>query len=88
MNPTTPASSGSTALGCVIGFGLSVALVVVLVLFVPTVMFMFGGLVQLVYIIPLVMHFRKRGQTRTITGLIISAGLTLLITAACGSVMR
>jgi len=86
MTPST--SSGSTALGCVIGFGLGVVLTVMLLLFVPVVMFMFGGLVQLVYIVPLVMHFRKRGQTRTVTGLIIAAAMFLLLTATCGMILR
>ncbi len=41
------------------------------------------GLTQLVYVIPFVMHFRKKGRPGIAKGLIIGAALTLLLTGTC-----
>lgn len=41
------------------------------------------GLGQLVYVVPMYLHFRKTGRKRTATGLIIAASITALLNAAC-----
>ncbi|NOT61614.1 MAG: hypothetical protein HOP19_15465 [Acidobacteria bacterium] len=41
------------------------------------------GLVQLIYVIPFVLHFRKKGRPGIAKGLIIGAALTLLLTGTC-----
>ena len=43
----------------------------------------FVGLVQLVYLIPIALYFRRRQQPQTIKGLIIIASITFLLNAAC-----
>ena len=87
MTPTPP-NPGSTLLGCALGFGLSVILIVLLLVAHSTAALLFAGLIQLVYVVPLVMHFRKRGQPNIGTGLIVAASLFLLLTATCGSLLR
>jgi len=86
MTPTPP-NPGSTLLGCALGFGLSVILLVLL-LFAQARVILFAGLIQLVYVVPLVMHFRKRGQPNIAIGIIVAASLFLLLTATCGSLLR
>ena len=44
---------------------------------------MYIGLSQLVYMIPAVLIFRRRGDTETAKGLIVGASLTFLLNAAC-----
>ena len=41
------------------------------------------GLTQLIYMIPAIMRFKKRGEQRTVQGLILGASITFLVCAAC-----
>src|ERR1051326_799608 len=41
------------------------------------------GLTQLIYMVPAIMRFKKRGEQRTVQGLIIGASVTFLVCAAC-----
>lgn len=87
MTPA-PSNLGSTFAGCILGFGLSVMLIMVLLFAQSRILLLFGGLIQLVYVVPLVIHFRKRGQRDIATGIIISASLFLLLSTACASLLR
>jgi hypothetical protein len=41
------------------------------------------GLVQLVYVVPIVLRLRTAGQTSLVQGLIVGAAITFLLSAAC-----
>ena len=41
------------------------------------------GAVQLVYVLPMIWFYRRRGETETVKGVIIAAGIFLLLNAAC-----
>ncbi len=41
------------------------------------------GLIQLLYVVPLVVSAYRRGRTRTKNGILIAAGITLLLNATC-----
>ena len=43
----------------------------------------FIGITQLVYIVPAILFFRKRGRTGIVKGLIIGAAITFLLNVAC-----
>jgi ABC-type glycerol-3-phosphate transport system permease component len=43
----------------------------------------FMGLSQLVYMIPAILIFRRRGATETAKGLIVGASITFLLNATC-----
>lgn len=45
------------------------------------------GLSQLVYMIPAVLIFRRRGDTETAKGLIVGASLTFLLNATCNGLL-
>jgi ABC-type Fe3+-siderophore transport system permease subunit len=44
---------------------------------------MFIGLSQLVYIIPAIIRYRRKGESETVKGLIAGASVTFLLNAAC-----
>lgn len=41
------------------------------------------GLVQLLYVIPLVRHYKRKGLTSTVQGIWIGAGIVFLLNSAC-----
>jgi len=41
------------------------------------------GITQFVYMLPAILIFRKRGQSKTVQGLVIGAAVTFLLSAAC-----
>ena len=41
------------------------------------------GLVQLAYVIPFCRHFKSKGQTNVVKGLIIAASITTLLNVGC-----
>jgi len=41
------------------------------------------GLVQLAYVVPLCLHYKKLGQRNVVKGLIIAASITALLNASC-----
>jgi hypothetical protein len=41
------------------------------------------GLVQLLWILPAILHYRVRGETETVKGLIIVGGLIFLLNVPC-----
>ncbi len=45
------------------------------------------GLSQLVYMMPAILIFRRRGNTETAKGLVIGASLTFLLNAACNGLV-
>lgn len=64
-------------------------MLVVLVMFSQSAtLLMLSGLIQLGYVVPLVIHFRKKGQVNAAAGLIVSAAVFLLLTVACAGMMR
>jgi uncharacterized membrane protein YesL len=85
---------GILGLGLIICWGcniLHLASSWVLVLMVaPVGIVVFGGigLVQLVYIIPLCLHFKRKGQTNVMKGLIIAASITALLNVGCWTQFR
>lgn len=61
-----------------------------LAIFIPPIGFfslIFIGLSQLIYMIPAFIYFRKQGETETAQGLIIGAGITFLLNAACTGIV-
>jgi len=48
---------------------------------------MYLGLSQLVYMIPAILIFRRRGDTETAKGLIVGASLTFLLNANCNGLL-
>ena len=42
-----------------------------------------AGLIQLVYIVPLYLYFRRKGTTETAKGLLIAASLVILVNGFC-----
>lgn len=48
---------------------------------------MYIGLSQLVYMIPAVLIFRRKGGTETAKGLIIGASITFLLNATCSGLL-
>jgi hypothetical protein len=48
---------------------------------------MFIGVSQLVYMIPAILIFRRRGDTRTAKGLIIGAALTFILNSTCNGLL-
>lgn len=48
---------------------------------------MYLGLSQLVYMIPAVLIFRKRGDAETAKGLIVGASITFLLNATCSGLL-
>ena len=53
-------------------------------------MVLFGGigLVQLAYVVPVCLHYRKQGKSNTVKGLIIAASITALLNASCWGALR
>jgi hypothetical protein len=41
------------------------------------------GLVQLLWMLPAILHYRGRGETETVKGLMIVGGLVILLNAPC-----
>jgi hypothetical protein len=41
------------------------------------------GLVQLLWMVPAILHYRGRGETETVKGLMIVGGLVALLNASC-----
>lgn len=92
---------GSIGAGVAMGLGLNVGLLVLLLITAggltdsaePLSAILFGaalgiGLTQLAYIIPMYLLYRKIGQKKTATGLVIVASITALLNAACWGVAR
>ena len=48
---------------------------------------MYIGLSQLLYMIPAVLIFRRRGDTETAKGLIVGASITFLLNATCNGLV-
>ena len=81
MSETSP-SGGSVLKGVAIGLACGVFLMVVIALSF-TFWLVCIGVLQLVYIVPIISSYRKRGETETMKGLIIAAAIVLLLNAAC-----
>ena len=43
------------------------------------------GVTQLIYMIPAILIFKKRGETKTVQGLVIGASVTFLLSAMCSA---
>ena len=88
MMEETTRERGSAAKGLAICWGCNILqLIVGWMLFFspPAAMVVFGGigLVQLAYVIPFCRHFKSKGQTNVVNGLIIAASITALLNAGC-----
>jgi hypothetical protein len=85
---------GNLGLGLLICWGcniLHLASTWVLILMVaPVGMILFGGIgiVQLAYVISLCLHFKRKGQTNVMKGLIIAASITALLNVGCWTQFR
>jgi len=87
---------GSVGKGLGIGFGLTIAGgilgLVLLAVYIGMVILLGIGLVQLCWIIPVSLSYKKRRETETVKGILIAAGITFLLNAGCwgmaGVVMR
>jgi Na+/proline symporter len=87
--PPPPQSQFSTGLGIFLGLLLTLALHVLQLLPVPllfatssnkvALIFFFFGFTQLLYMIPAILYFRRRGERGLIIGLIIGASLTFVL---------
>lgn len=72
--PPFPKTSG-------IGKGIGILALLHLILIVYPTAYFAIGLVQLLYVIPALIYFRKR--TPVLQGILIGAGITFLLNAAC-----
>ncbi|MCA8910254.1 MAG: hypothetical protein KDB82_01000 [Planctomycetes bacterium] len=80
--PQKEPGRGSLALGVALGLGLH------LIWFIFPIAFFFLGVAQIVYDLPLVITFLLRDEKRTVAGVGIAAGITLLLNGLfCGAVM-
>lgn len=95
MNSPNP-SRGSILLGIAIAVGLHLALTGVSVAGMTAIgaasSFVLGpvlaiGLVQWVYVVPAAIILYRRGSTQTMKGLLIAAGITVMINLACTGVV-
>ena len=85
MNPPSP-NLGSTMMGCALGFSLGVLLFILLLLVTRSrAAVLLTGVIQLAYIIPLFIHFRKRGKSDAGAGLVVAASILALLNAACAA---
>jgi hypothetical protein len=53
----------------------------------PLLALFFIGVSQCVYMIPAILHFRKKGETETAKGLLIGASITFLLNATCTAIV-
>lgn len=85
---------GNLELGLLICWGCNIFFLAstwVLMLMVAQVgLLLFGGIgvVQLAYVIPLCLHFKKKGQTNVMKGLIIAASITVLLNVGCWTLVK
>ncbi|HEX3879470.1 MAG TPA: hypothetical protein VHW24_20950 [Bryobacteraceae bacterium] len=93
--PNQPDTS-SFALGCLLAFGATIAAVVLGLIVVNAINrastatlipFTAFGLIQLIYIVPLVVWLRRRGDIRAAAGVITFAAVVFLLNAACWGFM-
>jgi hypothetical protein len=45
------------------------------------------GILQLLWIIPSYLHFRRKGQPETAKGILIAAGIVFLLNAGCWGIL-
>ena len=85
--PAAPPSAGGS-----VGKGILWAIIALVIAAMGSVVAMgipllFIGVVQLAWVIPMVIHFRKKGAPQTANGILIFAGLTFLLNATCWGVV-
>jgi hypothetical protein len=92
--PTTiPPDRGSVltglGMGCLANLGLLLIMWLIVLAFPKGGLYVFSffGLIQLAYVIPMFLHYRKLGAGNTMAGIIIMAALSLLFTASCGALL-
>lgn len=83
-------SRGSVGAGLAVGFGINLLLVVICALFIPVAPYLlpFVGVIQLVYMIPLILRAHRDQLPGQMKGLIIAASITFLLNAACDATLR
>ena len=82
----TPPPSNATSYDWLLGIGLLLLLHLIQIPLAAMTMAMSLlaiGLTQLAYVIPFVIHFRKKDRPGIAKGLIIGAAITLLLTGTC-----
>ncbi len=81
-----PKDKGSILAGvgyCLLGL----ALIALLAGFFFPMLFLFFGAVLMLIAIPMAFTFKKKGQTATVQGILITAGIAFLLNAACFGLM-
>jgi hypothetical protein len=76
-------NAGSMLKGFGIGAGLNILLMVAVAAMVNPIVLIGAGLVQLVWIVPMYLSFRRQGATETAKGILLAAGIVFLLNAAC-----
>lgn len=83
---------GSVRSGCAITIGihlLQIPIAIILSFVEPDLILsplIFIGISQLVYMIPAIIYFSRKGKSESAKGLIIGAAITLLLNAACAGI--
>jgi hypothetical protein len=83
---TEQMNSGSVGKGIGMGAVLTLGCIVASLLLLP--IFLAGiGIVQCLWVIPAYVTYRNRGETETAKGILIAAGLVLLVNGSCWGLM-
>jgi|HubBroStandDraft_5_1064220.scaffolds.fasta_scaffold755229_2 drug/metabolite transporter (DMT)-like permease len=97
LRPSRP-SNDTVLLGCLMGFGTSVAFAVLGIVAALTVdtaghgklsdyLFVGWGVTQWIGIIPLILNDRSKGRHKRVKGLIIAGCIGVLLSSACASIL-
>lgn len=93
MSDSLQPGSGSVGTGVVIGLALTFGAIGVGVFSaaftggISAIVLLGIGVLQAAWIVPLVRHFRTKGETETAKGLLIAAGIVFLLNASCWGVV-
>jgi hypothetical protein len=83
--PVVVVPQGSVKKGVLIGLAISLGVAIVTA---PIVIPALGiGLIQLLWVIPMVRSYRRKGETETAKGLIIQAAIVAMLNATCWGVL-
>jgi len=83
--PHSPGNPGSVGKGVLLGLAISLGAAIVSA---PLVVPALGiGLIQLAWVIPMVLSYRRKGETETAKGLIIQAAIVAFLNAACWGIV-
>ena len=80
-----PPAVGSIGKGMLLGAGLSIMGVLAMFIFLPAIIAF--GVLQYIWIMPVYVMYRHRGEPETAKGVLIVSGIVLLLSAACWGLM-